>query len=76
MCQAREQHVRALSESIEEVRVEQNQLQRQINAQAAEQATVAQQMGRVEDSLRHYQLGFSGRLDTINLQNTRDHGPD
>jgi len=64
----------AHDQAIVAVQAEQQRLQRIIWDQAAELATVAQQTGRMEESLRHYQLGFSGRLDEaatsyLNLQN-------
>ena len=64
----------ALSQSIVVLQAEQQRLQRLIWDQAAELATVAQQTGRVEESVRLYELAYSGRLDEIatshlNLQN-------
>jgi hypothetical protein len=54
-----------VAESVDAVKAEQHRLQRLIWDQAAELATVAQQTGRMEESLRHYQLAYSGRLDEI-----------
>jgi hypothetical protein len=64
----------ALSGENEELKAEQQRLLRLINNQAAELATVAQQTARVEESVRLYELAYSGRLDEIatshlNLQN-------
>ena len=64
----------ALSGENEELKAEQQRLLRLINNQAAELATVAQQAARVEESVRLYELAYSGRLDEIatshlNLQN-------
>jgi hypothetical protein len=47
-----------LSRENDELKAEQQRLQRLIWDQA-------QQTGRVEESLRHYQLGYSGRLDEM-----------
>ena len=64
----------ALDRAIVAVQAEQQRLQRLIWDQAAELATVAQQTARVEESVRLYELAYSGRLDEIatshlNLQN-------
>jgi hypothetical protein len=64
----------ALSGENEELKAEQQRLLCLINNQAAELATVAQQTARVEESVRLYELAYSGRLDEIatshlNLQN-------
>jgi hypothetical protein len=55
----------ALSGENEELKAEQQRLLRIINNQADLITAVAQQANRVEESLRHYQLGYSGRLDEI-----------
>ena len=55
----------ALSGENEELKAEQQRLLCLINNQAAELATVAQQTARVEESVRLYELAYSGRLDEM-----------